>query len=639
MPRFLALSIALLLVAQLLSAGLPAPAAAQDFDVLRDRRPFVPDVKPGAVPLNVDEAAPRVLIAGDSWAQYMWDDGSHNDVFDKFGHQDKQALSQSLDSDPGPGYTGSAYAVSGSEARQWVDTADYPYIANMTAALQANPTIDLVMLSIGGNDVLAGKSDGGWYKDMDLDVAGSEAALFAQIEDDTFTIIDAALAVRPGIRVMLASYDYPNFNVGFWCFLYACPKREDLSRDPDNDLITDQELNGMMVIVEGQRIDWTNAGPRVLFDHAVGLMHHYYGDGQSGPGVLPHPGQTPPDYTPFPGGNPARPTLRSNFRNPGVDADPIHLDYEGYQYKITNQTQTTFFPEFRGTLSESFFSEGAGSDGWTNGTLTATGAVRAGRDTTGPVAGILSFDTSSIPDGATITAASVYLHRKGAAGTSPFLSGSLGMPRVDVAGSFGAPGVEASDLTAPADADDAADVWGSARANGYAVRLELLPAGLAAIDDQGTTQLRLWFPAATAGTANHVDLETGDAGSPVDYGLPTLGEYMGTSAPFLDVTYEYVSGIADGAPGAQLLRNSPNPFGASTTIPFALAAAGRATVRVFDVAGGLVAVLQDGPLPAGNHSVVWDGREATGRRVAPGVYFARLTTAETTATVRMTLAR
>jgi flagellar hook assembly protein FlgD len=107
----------------------------------------------------------------------------------------------------------------------------------------------------------------------------------------------------------------------------------------------------------------------------------------------------------------------------------------------------------------------------------------------------------------------------------------------------------------------------------------------------------------------------------------------------LDVTYEHVSGIADGAPGAQLLRNSPNPFGASTTIPFALAAAGRATVRVFDVAGGLVAVLQDGPLPAGNHSVVWDGREATGRRVAPGVYFARLTTAETTATVRMTLAR
>ena len=69
---------------------------------------------------------PHALLAGDSWAQFMWDDDSYNALFDKYGHGDKTMLSRSLDTDPGPGYTGPAYAVSGSEARQWVDTATVP---------------------------------------------------------------------------------------------------------------------------------------------------------------------------------------------------------------------------------------------------------------------------------------------------------------------------------------------------------------------------------------------------------------------------------------------------------------------------------------------------------------------------------
>ena len=39
-------------------------------------------------------------------------------------------------------YTGPEYAVGGSEARQWADTANYPWIANTVAALNADPTVD-----------------------------------------------------------------------------------------------------------------------------------------------------------------------------------------------------------------------------------------------------------------------------------------------------------------------------------------------------------------------------------------------------------------------------------------------------------------------------------------------------------------
>ena len=507
---------------------------------LQETRPPNRVTSPPAMAAPRSIAEPRVLIVGDSWAQYMWDDGSYENIFDKWGHNDKMPLSRSLGADPGPGYSGSEYAVSQSEARHWVDTANYPWIANMVAELQAHPTIDVVVLSIGGNDVLAGRPGGGWYKDMDLDTAGSEAAFFSRLQNDTFSIINAAKAVRADIEVLISSYDYPNFNVGFWCFIYACPKRNDLSRDPANDLITDSELNGMMVTIESERIGWANLGSGISFDHSVGLLHHYFGDGISGPGLLPHPGQTPPAYLPFPGGNPLRPTLRSLFRKPGgLDADPIHLSYTGYQYKITNQTETHFFPRFRGAVSATFFSLGGASDGWTDGTVSGTNEIRLGDNGTSPYYGILTFDTSSIPDGALVTAASIYLMRESAVGTNPFTSGDLGTVVIDVvSGSFGAPGVETSDTSATADAGDTGYTAGTASSDHYAVRIDITGSGLAVINDQGTTQIRAHFPApGTGSSVDQVSFYDGDAGLPSSSGLRTLADHMGSAIPFLDVSY------------------------------------------------------------------------------------------------------
>lgn len=618
-----------------------SPAAAQDFRALQETRPVDPNANAIQSTVPPQYVAPRVLIAGDSWAQYMWDDGSHNDIFDKFGHEDRRALSLSLGSDPGPGYAGPEYAISGSEARQWADTANYPWIANMVAALEANPTIDLVLLSIGGNDILAGKSDGGWYKDMDLDTPGSEAALFDQIEANTLAISDAALAVRPDIRVMISSYDYPNFNVGFWCFVYACPKRRDLSRDPDNDLITDAELNDMMVRIEERRIGWVNADPRLLFDHGVGLMHYFYGDGIAAPRTLPYPGQTPPAYAPFPGGNPLRPSLRANFRKPnGIDADPIHLNFDGYQYKITSETETHFFPRFRGAATATIFSQGGANDGWTDGAVIGTSGVRVGDTGTALAAGIVSFDTASIPDGATITGAAIYLTRDALTGTNPFTSSAFGTPAVDVVrGTFGGAAVEASDATAPADAVAAGFIAGSAKSNGYAIRVEITGAGLAAINDSGLTQFRVRFPTPNAGTAaDYVVLRDGDAPPPGPGGPPTLAEYMGSSAPFLDVTYTEPVGVPAAATplAAAVMRpSSPNPFRKSTSLRFALAAESSARVDIFDVSGRHVATLFDGRMPAGNHSLVWDGRNESGRLVGEGVYLARLAAAGAASSVRL----
>ena len=77
------------------------------------------------------------------------------------------------------------------------------------------------------------------------------------------------------------------------------------------------------------------------------------------------------------------------------------------------------------------------------------------------------------------------------------------------------------------------------------------------------------------------------------------------------------------APSWSLIRTTPNPFRNRTTVSFSLPHAAVVRVRVFDSAGALVRTLHDGRLAAGAHDLDWDGRDASGRRVAAGLYLVR----------------
>jgi hypothetical protein len=89
-----------------------------------------------------------------------------------------------------------------------------------------------------------------------------------------------------------------------------------------------------------------------------------------------------------------------------------------------------------------------------------------------------------------------------------------------------------------------------------------------------------------------------------------------------------------------LAAPSPNPFRTDgTTVRFDLPRPTDAQVSVYDLAGRRVATLTEGALPAGRHSVRWDGRDVTGRRVGAGVYFVRLESAGFSRTRKVTLLR
>jgi len=76
----------------------------------------------------------------------------------------------------------------------------------------------------------------------------------------------------------------------------------------------------------------------------------------------------------------------------------------------------------------------------------------------------------------------------------------------------------------------------------------------------------------------------------------------------------------------RLRQNYPNPFNPSTTIEFELPCRMEITLNVHNVLGQEVKSLISGSFGAGLHRATWDGTDQSGRAVASGVYFYRLST-------------
>lgn len=91
---------------------------------------------------------------------------------------------------------------------------------------------------------------------------------------------------------------------------------------------------------------------------------------------------------------------------------------------------------------------------------------------------------------------------------------------------------------------------------------------------------------------------------------------------------ETEAGTLSGRPdNAELHGGYPNPFhpgGTNTTIRYSIGNAGSVNLSVFDLLGRRIAVLVDGVQPVGMHEVIWDGRDADGKPLPPGIYVYRL---------------
>ncbi len=186
------------------------------------------------------------------------------------------------------------------------------------------------------------------------------------------------------------------------------------------------------------------------------------------------------------------------------------------------------------------FTSVAAQDGWVlestetsnaggsiDATASTTSALRAGDATSDrQYKSVVSFDTSSIPDGATILSVTLRLRRGTSSGTSPFTTHGTCWADVQTSGFSGSTTLQTGDFQAAATAVQAASL-SNAASNGAWSEGSLNASGLTAINKTGTTQLRVYF-----------NLDDNDDG-----GNDYIGYYSGDNStaanrPQLVVTYQ-----------------------------------------------------------------------------------------------------
>ncbi len=101
-----------------------------------------------------------------------------------------------------------------------------------------------------------------------------------------------------------------------------------------------------------------------------------------------------------------------------------------------------------------------------------------------------------------------------------------------------------------------------------------------------------------------------------------------------------VASVVPGDGGASIqLGVLPNPSEGPASVRFELSARTSVVVAIFDVTGRRVRTLYTGDMLAGEHSLAWDGTDASGRRVSDGTYFARVESGETSKSRKITRVR
>lgn len=129
--------------------------------------------------------------------------------------------------------------------------------------------------------------------------------------------------------------------------------------------------------------------------------------------------------------------------------------------------------------------------------------------------------------------------------------------------------------------------------------------------DGGTT----WSTQNTGATTTMMSVHFTDADT--GWAVGNLGTIMHTTTGGTGISEKetFRNTIAD----LLTIHNAPNPFSNSTSIHFALSQNSAANISVYNTAGQKIAVLIDALLPAGEHSITFDGKD-----LPAGVYLYRL---------------
>ncbi|MFN8295041.1 MAG: SGNH/GDSL hydrolase family protein [Chitinophagales bacterium] len=467
----------------------------------------------------------HIRLVGDSWLHFPALYHAYDSALAKHGFADYFTVSDGS-------------ALISMTAETWWQFPLARIALEASLSTDAARPIDIVMVSLGGNDV-------GFPFDADdsISLLVNELASFQPIMDSIFDFIHAKI---PKAQIIWQGYDYPNFSDP--CFDYVWNPYCDTWNDNGN--FTPFQINRFLeyfthyqdsVVVSYQKPYMHSFNPN-------GLMQYCFG--QTTPLRYPPYGTYPPRTVPFPGGYLNYPSPHAAMGLLGIDA--YHLGPQGYTYLAEFYMRKFINNYLRRERDTSVYSMGQSYDGWVSAnTVTGTGDVQIGKRNTQNTRGIFSFNTNFIPDNKIIKKAYLFLKCKDVKTPYP-----LGNPfpqtfTLDIkSGSFGNSSIEASDYNEAASLSDVACFTGTLLGRDYTLRADIHANALQYINKTGVTQFRL-----DVTDDNLITFFNGDT-----------TEFEG---PYLDIYYDttsIVSGIINKQNLDKTLQLFPNPATTQVTL-------------------------------------------------------------------------
>lgn len=484
----------------------------------------------------------RVLLVGDSWAQFMNADTTFDVVFRKWGHSNFSYVANAT------------IAFNGAVSNDFLDPTRLAEIQNQ---LNLNPDIDLVHLSIGGNDVL-----GDW--NVNFTQAQTDSLMYSVYGKIT-AIIDSIKAMRPGIRIVWSGYAYPNFGQVITDLGALQTVHPFYSLWSGMGFPNFGQLNGILNAYSSKMDTLALTDPQVDFVRTNGLLQYLYG--QNTVMSVPPSGTYAPFTAPLPDGYPNYPSPKNTMRNYGFITDCFHLSAAAFIDYMDYQTRK-FYHKY--LMDDQYLlSEGGSRDGSVTTSGVVSNNLQLGSVNGEDASLVLSFNTTQLPDTG-IDKASIFLRRENLNGNNPVQSGSLSV-RI-VSGAFGTSvDVDASDFSDPGSSGGSPCLFGSYQNDGDWIRIEL-PSTI--------------LPYITNDTLTQFIISSSNASGVVNYSGAADPEY----APVLNLKFSPVTTGLSSTASRGNISVYPNP----TTGMLNIRTAGEVIreTRLFDITGQLV--LQSG---------------------------------------------
>ena len=490
----------------------------------------------------------RVRLVGDSWLHFPQIYQAYDSALAKYGF-------------PDVGVIGDGSVLISMTAETWWQFPIARLALDAALNSDAGRPIDIVIVSLGGNDVGFGFHSGDSLSVVDEDLY--TAKLFMD------SIFDHIHAKIPNAQIIWQSYDYPNFQDP--CI--------DFPWDPYCDTwighgyFTAYEVNrflGYLTAYQDSVVRASNK-PYLHFYNANGLMQWHYG--QTTPLRYAPFGSYAPRTVAFPGGDINYPTPHIAMGLGGIDA--YHLSPDSYTVLAEFYVRKFISNYLRRGRDTSIYSLGQNTDGWIDvNTNTGIGKVLVGKNNSQDTKGVFTFNTSVIPANKKVKKAVLFLKAKTVARNYPV--GTV-FPQnfvLDIkSGTFGNDVIEGSDFAAVATATDIACFAGNLRGNNYTLRAELDDDILQYINKNGLTQFRL---------------------STTDNNLITFynGDTTEFEAPYLDLYYDttnIITSINSKKDIKESLQIFPNPAKNEITLEVGKEwLYKKSTLTIFDTKGAVI---------------------------------------------------